>query len=127
MSALSEDFSIWLSAARGGSRDALGRALEGCRRYLLGIAQRELEVALQAKAGASDLVQETFLVAQRAFDRFQGNSEEELRAWLRRLLQDRAAKFGQRYRATQKRRLARETTLTSDLLAEGPGWSRPTL
>jgi RNA polymerase sigma-70 factor (ECF subfamily) len=74
---------------------------------------------LQAKGGASDLVQETFLEAQRAFDRFQGTSEVELRAWLRRLLHHRAAKFGRRYRTTQKRRLARETALNAGGLGAG--------
>src|SRR5262249_3517953 len=67
---------------------------------------------LQAKGGASDLVQETFLEAQCAFDRFHGNSEVELRAWLRQLLHHRAAKFRRRYRETQKRRLVRETPLS---------------
>src|SRR5262249_19794292 len=79
-----------------------------CRRYLLDVARHELDVSLQAKGGASDLVQDTFLEAQRAFDRFHGNSGSELRTWLRRLLHHQATKFGRRYRMTQKRRLARE-------------------
>src|SRR5438445_4152014 len=64
MSALPEDFDRWLSAARDGSRDALGRVLEACRRYLLFVARHELNEDLQAKGGASDLVQETFLEGQ---------------------------------------------------------------
>lgn len=111
MGAPAQDFHLWLSAARDGSRDALGQALEACRRYLLSIARQEMDASLQAKGGASDLVQDTFLEAQRAFGRFQGNSEGELRAWLRQLLHHRTAKFGRRYRTTQKRRLARETAL----------------
>jgi hypothetical protein len=39
----------WLLAARAGSRDALGEALEACRGYLLLPAQEELDPALQAK------------------------------------------------------------------------------
>src|SRR5262245_33601578 len=105
MSTLSQDFPAWLAAARDGSRDALGKALEACRRYLLDVARHELDVSLQAKGGASDLVQDTFLEAQRAFDRFHGNSGGELRTWLRRLLHHQATKFGRRYRTTQKRRL----------------------
>jgi RNA polymerase sigma-70 factor (ECF subfamily) len=106
-----QEFGLWLSAARDGSRDALGKAFEACRRYLLAVAQDELDASLRAKGGASDLVQETFLEAQRAFGHFQGTSEGELRAWLRRLLHHRAAKFGRRYRTTQKRQLAHETAL----------------
>ena len=52
-----------LVAARRGSREALGNALEACRRYLLAIASRELDPDLRGKGGASDLVQETFLEA----------------------------------------------------------------
>jgi RNA polymerase sigma-70 factor (ECF subfamily) len=111
MSAPVHDFSRWLSAARDGCRDALGLALEACRRFLLCVAHHELHRDLQAKGGASDLVQETFLEAHCAFDRFQGSSEVELRVWLRQLLHHRASKFRRRFRTTQKRQLARETTL----------------
>src|SRR5438105_7704898 len=50
-----------LAQARAGSREALGQALEACRRYLLRIAEDDLDPALRAKGGASDLVQQTFL------------------------------------------------------------------
>jgi len=109
MGARSHEFNLWLSAARSGSKDALGRALEACRRYLLGVARYEIDVRLKAKVGLSDLVQDTFLEAQRAFTTFRGHSEVDLRAWLRRLLQHQASKLGRRYRTTQKRALARES------------------
>jgi RNA polymerase sigma-70 factor (ECF subfamily) len=101
----------WLPAARAGSGEALGQILEACRRYLLGIAQQELDPELRAKGGASDLVQETFLEAQRDFPRFQGNSEAELLAWLRQLLRFHLSKFRRHYRTTQKRNLGREVSL----------------
>src|SRR5581483_11256705 len=103
-----------LAAARAGSRDALGQALETCRRYLLQIAQQAVAAELRSKGGASDLVQETFLQAQLAFERFHGTTAEELRAWLRQLLLHQAAKLGRHYRCTQKRQLARESTLAAD-------------
>jgi RNA polymerase sigma-70 factor (ECF subfamily) len=121
MSAVPHDFGGWLSAARDGSREALGSVFEACRCYLLGVARHELNNDLQAKGGASDLVQDTFLDAHRAFEQFQGNSEVELRAWLRRLLHHRAAKFGRRYRTTQKRRLARECGSSALVLAADRG------
>ena len=73
-----------LPAARAGSREALGQVLEACRPYLLRIANEGVAVDVQAKGGASDLVQETFLEAQRDFARFQGNTEAELLPYLRR-------------------------------------------
>jgi RNA polymerase sigma-70 factor (ECF subfamily) len=101
----------WLSAARAGSAEALGQVLEACRGYLLLIAQRELASDLRAKGGASDLVQETFLDAQRAFKRFDGDSEADLLAWLRRLLLNNLANFARLYRDTGKRSIDREVTL----------------
>jgi RNA polymerase sigma-70 factor (ECF subfamily) len=105
------DRSTQLDAARAGSREALGRALDRCRRYLLAVARRSLGPELQAKGGASDLVQETFLDAQRLFPRFEGESAAQLRAWLRCLLLHKAAKLGRRYRSTRKRQLSREVPL----------------
>jgi RNA polymerase sigma-70 factor (ECF subfamily) len=100
-----------LAAARSGSREALGQVLSEYRGYLLHVARHELARDLQSKSDASDLVQETFLEAQRFFERFQGHSDGAVRAWLRCLLLHRSAHVGRRYHTTQKRRLAREVSL----------------
>jgi RNA polymerase sigma-70 factor (ECF subfamily) len=111
----------WLSQARAGSREALGQALDACRGYLLLIAQEQLDPTLQAKGGASDLVQETFLEAQRDFSRFHGHTEEELLAWLRQLLLHNLANFARSYRRTRMRQVDREVRLSGGRLAgEGP-------
>lgn len=110
----------WIDAAqdRRDARESLGAALEACRRYLLLVADRELGSDLRPKASASDLVQETFLEAKRDFERFQGRTQEELKAWLRRILRNNLANLGDHYRATAKRRLSREVSL--DNSAVGP-------
>jgi RNA polymerase sigma-70 factor, ECF subfamily len=97
-----------VAAARAGSREALGQVLEDCRRYLLAIAERQLDLDLRAKGGASDLVQETFLEAQRDFAQFGGASPGELRAWLRQVLVHNVGAFTRRFRATSKRAVSRE-------------------
>jgi RNA polymerase sigma-70 factor (ECF subfamily) len=102
-----------LPAARAGSREALGQVLEACRAYLLRIANEGLSDDLQAKGGASDLVQETFLEAHRDFARFEGNTEAELLAWLRCLLLNNVANFARCYRTTGKRQVGREVRLES--------------
>jgi RNA polymerase sigma-70 factor (ECF subfamily) len=112
-----------LSTARTGSPEALGRALEACRGYLLLIAEQELDADLRAKGGASDLVQETFLKAHRHFNRFQGCSEEELRAWLRRVLLNNLADFRALYREAAKRQISRETPLGSNGSSAGSAQS----
>ena len=106
-----DDAAHHLSAARAGSREALGQVLEACRAYLLRIANEGLADDLQAKGGASDLVQETFLEAQRDFARFQGKTEAELLAWLRCLLLNNVANFARGYRETGKRQVSREVPL----------------
>jgi RNA polymerase sigma-70 factor (ECF subfamily) len=97
-----------LVAARAGSREALGEALQAYRAYLLLIAQQELDPELRAKGGASDLVQETFIDAQRLLGTFTGTTEQPWAAWLRQLLLNNLADFVRRYRSTDKRRVSRE-------------------
>jgi len=110
----------WLPAARAGSREALGKLLEAARQYLLSIARQEFDPDLRAKNSPSDVVQETFVEAQRDFGQFQGDTEAELLAWLRQLLLHRVGKLRRRYRDTQKRRLAREVALGGDDSSDGP-------
>lgn len=100
-----------LHGARLGSPAALGRLLDECRQYLLIVAERELEGDLRAKAGASDLVQESLLEAQQAFDRFQGTTQEALLAWTRKILLRNVADFRRRYRQTERRHVRREVSL----------------
>jgi RNA polymerase sigma-70 factor (ECF subfamily) len=100
-----------LAAARDGSPQDLGELLETCRNYLLMVANRELDAELQAKGGGSDLVQETFLDAQRDFGGFRGRTEGELLNWLRAILQHNLANFRRRYHATDRRAVTREVPL----------------
>lgn len=115
------DLADRLDAARAGSPEALGAVLEACRGYLLLVAQRELDPRLQPKGGASDLVQQTVLDAVRDFARFQGSSEGELLAWLRRLLRNNVTDFARQYRATDKRALDRERPLDAGDSSAVPG------
>jgi RNA polymerase sigma-70 factor (ECF subfamily) len=113
--------------ARQGSNEALGQVLEKCRLYLLAIARGELGADLQAKGSASDIVQETFLEAQRDFRKFSGRSEGELQRWLRQMLLHNVGAFSRRYRDTSKRDLSREVTtgpgtrssIPWDIMADG--------
>ena len=103
-----DDVAERLSAARAGSADAFGQALQSCRRYLLLVAREEFGEDLKAKGGASDMVQETFLKAHRHFGRFRGETEEELLAWLRRLLLNNLASFRRLFVAEKRAQAAEE-------------------
>jgi RNA polymerase sigma-70 factor (ECF subfamily) len=100
---------IW--DAQAGSTEALGRLLEGCRAYLLLIANEGLDADLRPKGGASDLVQQTFIEAQQDFAQFQGRSQRELCTWLHGILRHNLADFRRRYRDRAARRVAREEPL----------------
>lgn len=120
-----KDAAHWLAAARAGVGEALGELLESCRAYLLQNAQRDLDPALIAKGGASDVVQQTMLDALRDFDRFQGGSEAELRAWLQRLLRHNLIDFARQYRDAGKRMIGREEPLPDGSGGVAADWSSP--
>ena len=92
------------------------RALDGCRQYLLMIANEVIGPELQAKIGASDLVQDTFVEAQRHLAGFRGTSNVELRAWLRKILECRLSNLRRAYLATGKAR-PREVAIETLLVA----------
>jgi RNA polymerase sigma-70 factor (ECF subfamily) len=104
-----------LAKARAGDAAARDQLFSHCRDYLTLAARARVETRLQAKVDASDLVQQTLLEAHRGFGRFQGATEAEWLAWLRRILDHNAADFVRRYRATGKRQVGREVPIA------GPG------
>jgi RNA polymerase sigma-70 factor (ECF subfamily) len=81
------------------------------------VANRTLDSDLRPKGGASDLVQETFVEAKRDFDQFHGTSEEELFAWLTRILSNRVKKQIRAFRNTKKRNIKRERTWDTGMAA----------
>jgi RNA polymerase sigma-70 factor (ECF subfamily) len=85
------------------------------------MALRELDPELQSKGSASDLVQETFLDAQRDFAQFAGATERELEGWLRQILRNNLVDFTRKYRATRKRQIDAELALAGP--ASSSDWS----
>jgi RNA polymerase sigma-70 factor (ECF subfamily) len=103
-----EEFRSLIQAAKAGSPEPLGQLLQTCRNYLLLVATHELPPELRAKGGASDLVQETFLIAQKQFPRFDGCTEGELLAWLKGILRNTSAHFRRGYQAAKRGGAGRE-------------------
>jgi RNA polymerase sigma-70 factor (subfamily 1) len=112
-----EDFRVLLQGARGGSNLLLGQLLEAMRPFLQHVANQELDSDLEPKVGGSDLVQQTFLEAQQAFDRFDGSAEADLRRWLTRILRNNLEDLRRQYRQTQRRTLERERPGDASLAA----------
>ena len=106
-----EELENSIQLAQHGDREALGRALSSVRDYLLLVANESLQPALKAKGNASDLVQETFLLAQRGVQQFRGRTASEWRHWLRSILIRSMAQERRRFAGTAKRQLQREVAL----------------
>ena len=102
-------FEMLIAEARLGSEAAIGRLIEECRGFLLAVANRELDSEFRPKIGASDLVQETMLSAQRCIADFQGGTRDELLAWLRVILVNDIKEARRRY-LTAQRDVRREAT-----------------
>ena len=107
-------------AARGGSASALGALLDAFRDYLMMIANAELDRGLRKKVGASDLVQETCLRAQKGFAGFEGTTEAELGGWLRQIMLNRCRNVRIAFKQTQKRNITCELSLTGTSSISGP-------
>lgn len=106
-------FQTNIVAAHHGSKSSLGRLFESCRAYLLLVGNRALGQSVCGKLGASDLVQETFLQAQQIFGRFEGTTQEELLAWLTRILQFKLAQAIDQFAGTQMRDVGRELPMVA--------------
>jgi RNA polymerase sigma-70 factor (ECF subfamily) len=102
----------------------LAGILESYRAYLGAIAAASLGPDLRAKVGRSDLVQETFLAAGRDARSFRGETEEDLKAWLRGILRHLISNTRQHFRGVERRRIDREIPLGAyDVELEDPATS----
>ncbi len=100
---------LLVAQARAGDQAALGRLLELYRNYLRILARSLIRPPLQVKLDASDLVQETFLKAQRDFGQFAGSGERELVAWLRQILVRTLANQAKHHKARVRDRRRQES------------------
>jgi len=88
--------------------------LERYRSYLRVLAHAQLDRKLRGKLDSSDLVQRTLLRAHECKNQFRGQTEEELKAWLRRILANDLANVVEAF-ASDKRRLALERSIEAGL------------
>lgn len=100
-----------LDAAKGGEDESLGRLLQMYLNYLKLLARTQLDQKLQARASASDVVQDTLLEAHRDFAHFRGTRPEEFIAWLRRILVNNLSRIVERHVLAEKRDVRREVSM----------------
>ena len=97
-----------IDRGRGGDSAALSELFQHCQDYLLFIANHQLDSDLKSKLGASDIVQQTLMVAHRKFQQFQGSTREDLLAWLRGILANDLRQTRRHYKKVDKRQIERE-------------------
>jgi len=107
-----------LIQALDGNSESLGDLLEQYRAYLTVLAKRYLNDRIKCRIDENDIVQVTFLEAQRDFKQFRGTTLEELLGWLRHILRNNVSSAHQRHLYTQKRSAGREAR--SDPTDSGP-------
>ena len=100
-----------LAQALAGSREGMGRLLEVYRNYLKLLVVAQVEQKILRRVSASDVVQETFLEANRDFPQFRGQSSGEFCAWLRRILVNNLHRVVEQHVLTEKRTVRREVSL----------------
>ncbi len=105
------DVTELIRLTRQGDTESRDRLFELCRNYLRFSARAQVDSRLRVKVDASDIVQQTLLEAHRDLERFQGSSEREWMAWLRKIMAHNVADFARHYRGTEKRELRREVPI----------------
>jgi RNA polymerase sigma-70 factor (ECF subfamily) len=79
------------------------------------IVQIQIGKTLRRKADGSDVVHDALLKAHRYFAKFEGETEEELVAWLKTILESCLKKLVHSYYKTQKRDVRREQEWFDDV------------
>jgi RNA polymerase sigma-70 factor (ECF subfamily) len=95
---------------RAGDEGARESLFNRYQAYLQVLARAQLGRHLRGKCDPSDVVQMTLLEAHRDFSAFQGSREQELLAWLRRILAHNLFNEARRF-AAQQRDAAREVSI----------------
>ncbi len=110
-SSSSTNAEVLLSQALAGSGECFGRLLHVYRNYLKLLVVSQLERKLASRISPSDVVQETFLEANRDFASFRGSTSAEFGAWLRRILVNNLHRVVEQHVFTEKRDVRREISL----------------
>lgn len=109
----SQRLAVLVNELLGGRNMALTPLLELYRPYLLATAARRFHPKLKAKAGPSDLVQETIAEAHAAYEKLEQRptTDDEIRHWLRGILLDRLKALKRRYFRAKRRSILKEHSM----------------
>lgn len=124
MNSTEPQFAELLERARDGDRDAVGQLLDGYRPWLRLLAQRQIGRRLEKRLDASDVIQQTCLSAVAKLGLFNGRTEAEFVAWLKRIHECNLQNVVRDNVLRQKRAVSREASMndsrTAGLINELP-------
>ncbi len=102
---------VWIEAARNGSQEALGRALESYRDTLQRMAERELGATCRPRRGCRTWCRGPSWKRTATSGSSPGRTRAEWSAWLRGIMRHNLGHLARRYRTSRKRLLSRERPL----------------
>jgi len=106
-----DGFERLFNAARAGDEIAFGELLNYYRGLLCHVVAQNLSGQLLPKAGASEIVQETYLKATAGFPGFDGTTEGKFKNWLLAILQNTLLNHIRTFRDTQQTAVGREVRI----------------
>ena len=107
------DLRTLIERAHEGDRASLGELLELYRQYLKTVARRRMGSMLNRRLDVSDIVQQTMIDAHQHFAKFAGSQDDQVRAWLRHILQCNVSTAIRDHLYTKKRALSLETSINA--------------
>ena len=113
----SNDWSFLIERAKDGCDDSFQELFERVYDYLILVADSRINGKMKGKFGASDIVQQGLAKAHSSLDDFQGDGENQLRAWLKSVIVNGVLNESRHFK-TQKREVKRECSLADEVLLE---------
>ncbi len=107
-----ESFAEILTDAKQGDEQALTELYLASQKYLLLIANQELSPQMLQKFGASDVVQQSLVIATDKISDFRGTTKGQFFCWIREILNNECRQTGRRYHGTKKRDANREQSIS---------------
>jgi RNA polymerase sigma-70 factor, ECF subfamily len=103
----------------------LGELLQRYRPFLLLTLRRQIGPQLGVRCSASDVVQQTFADACRAFDKFDGTTEPQFSAWIKRITEHNLQDAIRNHVGAQGRTVDRERRLDDSDSTVSFQWKEP--
>lgn len=101
-----------LDQARGGDDDAVNELMERHRDSIRRLVRMRLDHKIRRRVDISDIVQDVMIEANRRLTRYLDNPVMSFHLWLRQIARDRIIDAHRRHRASARRSVDREQTMS---------------